>query len=180
MLIQQEAPTAEQQSLLDRVMGYHHEPLVRRLEQKEGWSRQEAEAVFMEMKRFLYLCGTKKGPFAPTERIDAAWHHFILFTLDYMNFSQKFFGRYIHHQPRIEGDPPDATIVPRTLAAARETFGVLSPNWDFRVKKQCQNCDADPGPGEPCASGLTASVDCGFSDCSQCNDTNCQNIDVRN
>jgi hypothetical protein len=156
-------------------MGYHHQPLVQRLVQKEGWSEEEAGSVFADMKRFLFLCGTTKGPFAPTNKIDAAWHHFILFTRDYMSFCEKFFGRYIHHQPRIEGDPPDREIVPRTLAAAREIFGELSEHWDFRARLTCTpECKAcNDGPGV-CATLRAA--DCGFSDCKQCNDTNCQDV----
>ncbi len=35
----------------------------------------------------------------PSRAVDAAWHEFILFTLDYTAFSSQAFGHYLHHSP---------------------------------------------------------------------------------
>jgi hypothetical protein len=34
------------------------------------------------------------------------WHEFILFTEDYSEFCQTFFGRYIHHLPNVFENRP--------------------------------------------------------------------------
>lgn len=33
------------------------------------------------------------------KEVDAMWHTFLLFTKDYAEFCQNYFGRFIHHQP---------------------------------------------------------------------------------
>jgi hypothetical protein len=41
--------------------------------------------------------------------VDNMWHNFILYTKDYHEFCQRFFGEYLHHQPDVaEGPPPPA------------------------------------------------------------------------
>lgn len=35
----------------------------------------------------------------PSQVVDDLWHHFILFTKAYSDFSQRTFGRYLHHTP---------------------------------------------------------------------------------
>lgn len=35
------------------------------------------------------------------QEIDQMWHEFILFTQDYTDFCQKYFGEYIHHLPNL-------------------------------------------------------------------------------
>jgi hypothetical protein len=65
--------------------------------------------------------------------IDEGWHEFIMYTRDYSDFCQKFFGRYIHHQPNIPGEAPDRERPRRTLIAAMQIFGRenLSENWVY-------------------------------------------------
>lgn len=139
---------------LSLALAYRHEPLVRRLQEKEGLSETDARSAFADMLRFLFLCGTREDRFAPSERIDLAWHHFILFTRDYAAFCQRYFGHFLHHQPHVGTEDADPDLVPRTLRAAREAFGSLGPNWSYRA-------------------GSTA--ECGFSDCAKCSgSTNCQ------
>ncbi len=38
-----------------------------------------------------------------SQKIDEAWHRFILFTKDYHEFCNRFFGKYIHHGPLMPG-----------------------------------------------------------------------------
>lgn len=35
------------------------------------------------------------------QEIDEMWHEFILFTQDYMDFCQQYFGEYLHHLPNL-------------------------------------------------------------------------------
>ncbi len=93
------------------VLGYRHPAVVRRYAQEHHASTREAETVFREMLKWLYLCyrSTTDAPrgFAVSmtpelEKIDWMWHTFILFTRDYAAFCQKYFGVFVHHVPETE------------------------------------------------------------------------------
>lgn len=120
---------------INRVMAYSFPPLIDRLVEKKGLERSDAEALYTDMLRFLYLCGTTEKTMAPSERIDLAWHEFLLFTRPYQAFCRRMFGFFIHHNPRESGKRPvpseGASVIQDTLAAARAAFGELSGNWDF-------------------------------------------------
>src|SRR5258705_10884785 len=61
----------------------------------------EAEALFTEVKRYLVLAhadNTKKWQMY-SRRIDECWHQFILFTRQYFEFCQRYFGKYLPHSP---------------------------------------------------------------------------------
>jgi hypothetical protein len=62
---------------------------------------EEAEALFSEVKKFIVLSRSDETKIWEmySLRIDEAWHQFILFTTQYMEFCQRFFGRYVHHSP---------------------------------------------------------------------------------
>ncbi len=148
-------------SLLERVLDYQNPAVVHRFVEKLGLGEAEAVLLFEDTKRFLYLCGSKrKGdpPLAPTEKIDAGWHEFLLFTEDYQLFCQSFFGRFIHHRPRraedLNGDGSDLRNT-RMLAIA--TFGDdLSSNWLLATaSEECGSCEGG------CDSG-------GCSTCTEC------------
>lgn len=141
--------------LLDRVMAYENPDLVARLRSKLDLSAEDAKQLFEDTKRFLFLCGTVRGQWSPTELIDEGWHNFILFTKDYAEFCQLFFGRFIHHDPKRIGVPSIAVSPMGTLAAARKIFGgLLSKNWApdaMRTSAECSksqcNCSPDTGGG---------------------------------
>ncbi len=127
---------------LSAVMDYRHPSLVARLEKKLRITGEDAQVLFDDTKRFLYLCAHNRGQMAPSERIDEGWHHFLLFTQDYHAFCHHFFGRFIHHRPRYLDDPsPDGTAIFRTLEAARTVFGTLSSNWEYlKAATDCEEC----------------------------------------
>jgi hypothetical protein len=60
---------------------------------------------------------------------------FIIFTLDYRDFCEHFFGRFLHHRPSRPTDKPDGgATIRRTMEALKEHFGgmqMLSDNWRF-------------------------------------------------
>ncbi|HEU4851400.1 MAG TPA: glycine-rich domain-containing protein-like [Telluria sp.] len=77
----------------------------------EGWSREKADAVEFEYRRFLYLM--KKFPqenSAPLFDVDTFWHYHILDTMKYMEDCQVVFGHYLHHFPYLglRGEDDDA------------------------------------------------------------------------
>jgi hypothetical protein len=79
-------------------------------------SREDAESVFTETKKWLWLCAHAKhesenngtvdqplGLFQEAYAIDQAWHVFLLFTQDYAEFCEKYFGFFVHHVPEKSG-----------------------------------------------------------------------------
>lgn len=155
-------------NFLESVMTYHHPGLILRLQDKMKLSREEAEELFADMKRFLFLAATVSEPLAPTERIDEAWHNFILFTKDYQWFCREHFGTFIHHIPVGPDDifSRDGSIMGRTIQAAQEVFGDgLSLNWRLTAKcsdncspsTNCQN-KCSPSCSKECSKGTEALV----------------------
>ena len=131
---------------------YSNEYVIKRLMKDQQMSREEAELLFQDMLKFLCLSGARTGVMlTPPHQIDVAWHAFILFTLDYTNFCQKYFGRYLHHQPSItlldstckgsctcsadmgSDEPVDRqTSLEATDRLARANFAPLSSNWSVQ------------------------------------------------
>lgn len=132
-------------------LSYEHPQVIRKLQDKEGLAEEEAKNLFQDTLRFLYLCGTGNGGHVPTARIDLAWHYFVLFTKDYRDFCDRYFGRFIDHQPGHQAETKAQTLqqINNTLQQARSVFGqALSRNWSYGAA----NCDGgttncqDPPP----------------------------------
>lgn len=91
-------------------------------------SREEAEALFREVKRYLVL--TASSPTVAwgmySLRIDQIWHQFILFTRQYIEYCRANFGKYIQHAPStaptVEGLPK---MTPSTLAMFAQRYEEL-------------------------------------------------------
>lgn len=76
-------------------------------------SLTEAEEVFMETKKWLWLCALRNESIVQVDGkcpetlvihhsmaiIDEFWHVFILHTKDYATFCDTFLGQVIHHSP---------------------------------------------------------------------------------
>jgi hypothetical protein len=96
---------------LDEVLAYRHEGVVRRYCKEHSTPRAEGEEVFRETLKWLYLCHVSAyGPedfacsmFPEIEKVDWMWHTFILFTRDYAEFCQRYFGFFLHHVPAEDG-----------------------------------------------------------------------------
>jgi hypothetical protein len=82
---------------------------------------EEGEALFTEVKRFLVLVDADRSKIWDmySSRVDAVWHQFILFTNQYMDFCQGFFGRYLAHSP---SNAPEAQSVNPAQATSFEDF----------------------------------------------------------
>ncbi|SFY19156.1 MULTISPECIES: glycine-rich domain-containing protein [Azotobacter] len=87
------------------LMAYKNEDVLYKFQDAWRVDREEAEDIFTEMKKFLYVaCLAQQECFnmdieEPTLMIDEMWHTFILFTRDYEAFCLKFFGGMVHHVP---------------------------------------------------------------------------------
>jgi hypothetical protein len=100
---------------LDEVLAYRHYGVINRYCKVHHASPAEAEELFQETLKWLYLCYRSQtgGPadfactmFADTQRIDWMWHVFILFTRDYAAFCDRYFGFFLHHVPE-EAESPE-------------------------------------------------------------------------
>lgn len=127
---------------INRVMQYQNPAVVRRLVKDGKFSESEASEVFTDTLRFLYVCGTCKGPFSPPPRIDIGWHTFLLHTAAYAEFCNRFFGRFIHHLPQTPDNvKADGAQVKHTISTAELVFGTLSENWEIPASgADCQQC----------------------------------------
>jgi len=118
---------------LDEVLAYRHPGVVRRYAKEQHASLVEAEEVFRETLKWLYLCycSTTAGPegfgcaMTPElAQIDEMWHTFLLFTRDYAAFCERYCGFFLHHVPN--EDEEESPEDPETVRALLERhFGLV-------------------------------------------------------
>lgn len=129
--------------LLGRVLSYQNAEFIERLKDKLNLTHERAEVLFLDVKRFLYLCSTRHGQWSPPPHIDTAWHEFVLYTKDYARFCDDMFGRFMHHVPRSYFGQNTKGRTWATMQVARGIFGELSENWN--VPKNMEPKSADIG-----------------------------------
>jgi hypothetical protein len=134
-------------SKLEAVLAYKNSDVVSRFAEDFHISTRDAEDIFLELKRWLWLCAKRKTDldagkgeafqvplFNEANAIDMMWHTFLLFTEDYSAFCDHYFGFFIHHNPRpmaerkewqlkIKADPVGATI--ERKASLEKVYGYL-------------------------------------------------------
>lgn len=89
---------------LDEVLAYRHPGVIRRYCKEYNAQQQEAEEVFRETLKWLYLCNQAADGLGcaitpELEKVDWMWHTFLLFTRDYAEFCERYFGTFIDHLP---------------------------------------------------------------------------------
>jgi hypothetical protein len=98
---------------------------------------EHAEALFTEVKRYLVLnqIDRTKSWQMYSLHVDEVWHQFVLFTVEYVAFCNKYFGHYVHHAPSNAPDPgPEFGERPPTATFAefadryQQIFGVALPD----------------------------------------------------
>lgn len=98
---------------LELVLSYENNDVTGRFAEDFHLSQADAEEIFLETKRWLWLCAKRKLAleagqgesfrvplFNEAFTIDLMWHTFLLFTEDYARFCDDYFGFFIHHHPR--------------------------------------------------------------------------------
>lgn len=129
--------------LLEEAMQYQNPEVLERYKDKLGLSGAEAEELFNDVKRFLYLCASAPGPKAPTSRIDDGWHEFMMYSKEYREFCLRSLGQIIDHYPRSYLHPAgeNGTLVRSTTELAAKMFGDLGINWVPRDSESpCDGC----------------------------------------
>lgn len=86
---------------------------------------QEADALFREVKRFLYLNWTDRSRLWEmySHRVDEVWHQFVLFTRQYMDFCDVHYGIYLPHAPSNAPKPDRGTFPDVPTATFAEFAG---------------------------------------------------------
>jgi hypothetical protein len=92
---------------LEQVRRYTNEAVVLRFLETWDLPRAEADELFDQMLKWLWLGATLtvRGDrlgmaiSQSTKLIDEMWHTFVLFSRDYVAFCDRHFGFYLHHDP---------------------------------------------------------------------------------
>ena len=98
---------------IESVLAYQNDDVVHRFAEGHSVSVSDAQEIFTETKRWLWICAKRKVMvdngeidfmpfplFNEANAIDLMWHTFLLYTQDYADFCNQYFGFFIHHQPR--------------------------------------------------------------------------------
>jgi hypothetical protein len=152
---------------LEHVLRYENDEVVWRFAADHGVSRADAAEVFLETKRWLWLCasemdGSKDGVGVPipllseARVLDLMWHTFVIFTKDYAGFCQRYFGFFVHHQPRlqVEKDAWERKVREDAPAALAERRAMLRGAYETicdrlgpaTLRKWCEDFPARFGP----------------------------------
>ena len=104
-------------SPLEEALSYQNEELVFRFSEDHHVSIEDSQELFLETKRWLWLCAKRKVDFeagraeflhvpllSEFNAIDLMWHTFLLFTRDYAEYCERYFGFFVHHYPQTRAD----------------------------------------------------------------------------
>ena len=101
---------------LEVALAYRNDAVIRVFRKRYLMSFADAEDLFLETKRWLWLCAKVRHEAAVDPSgaprtlvmvrdlflIDEMWHTFILSTADYAEFCERHFGYFLGHQPLAE------------------------------------------------------------------------------
>lgn len=142
---------------LAKVLKYKNKNLVQRFSEDYGLSLKETNTIFLDLLRFLWLSHRiillykKNGNKSSISSlkligswliIDEMWHTFLLFSVDYQKFGNKYFGNILHHNPNITGN--DSSLKKSTevdmdlyVDLIYDTFGpVVARRWFIDYEKK--------------------------------------------
>lgn len=127
------AGTVKNSTSLENVLSYKNDGVVCRIAHEMKFSIEKASQLFEDVKRFLWAASQASSNTIPSPLIDEGWHAFILFTRDYADFCQKYFGEYLHHLPHTPGQGQVGNDVTKpSIELFHELFkGKPSDNWDY-------------------------------------------------
>jgi hypothetical protein len=97
---------------LDEAIAYRNRHVIDRFVERFAVPRAEAEELFVETLRWLWLCArAERDPQAPAVFIDDCmalldemWHTFLLFTREYSDYCEANLGGFVHHAPTTAED----------------------------------------------------------------------------
>jgi hypothetical protein len=105
------------------VVAYRHPEVVARFCDAWDVAPPEARRIFADLMRYLWLTHVPgAGEIGPVRIVDEMWHTFLVYTIDYRAFSQRYFGAMVEHQP--------------TLARDKRAFARLQRRSPQRAKRE--------------------------------------------
>lgn len=123
---------------LKEVLSYTNQRIVRKFRVVFAVDEAEAERIFVELKKFLWLSALRRAehrdgiPGVPNMLtvhvsmviMDEMWHIFILHTQEYIEFCNQYLDEYVHHSPgRFDFVPPTVEQTEMQLAYIWERLG---------------------------------------------------------
>jgi hypothetical protein len=133
------------------------------VESGEGWSRDKADAVETEYRRFLYLMKAfPNEQTAPLVDVDTFWHYHILDTVKYAADCERAFGYFLHHYPYVgmRGEDDEAVRV-RSGERMRELYEATFGASYAAAAEAIAFCGI--ASTAPAFCGVTAAAFCGVS-----------------
>ncbi|HWU07420.1 MAG TPA: hypothetical protein VN520_13755 [Streptomyces sp.] len=125
-------------------------------------TRELAEAKFGQAIAYLVTCGENPDLLmGPSEQVDEAWHSFMLDSIPYHHFTDRHFGRYIHHVPELPGTTAQVQclsddeaardghgskdgrplVLERTITAIKAAgFKIDADLWGMESAADCNQC----------------------------------------
>ncbi|AMN41226.1 glycine-rich domain-containing protein [Rhodoplanes sp. Z2-YC6860] len=99
---------------------------------------EEADALFREVKRFLYLNRADRSRIWDmySHRVDEVWHQFVLFTRQYMEFCERHYGIYLPHAPSNAPKPERGTFPDVPTA----TFAEFAARYETMYGEPLPDC----------------------------------------
>ncbi len=110
---------------LEEIIEYRHPQVIARFCKEYPEMAEQSEIIFEDLMRFFWAskkheADKKLTPQNPAldfiyimdeemKGIDLMWHIFLLYTQDYADFCQKYFGVFLHHLPDIVDPEVDET-----------------------------------------------------------------------
>lgn len=131
--------------ILERMLSFRAPEIPRRIAQKVGIPPEEAEILFVETLRYLYVCRQARKirvPVSPSLALDDGWHNFVLFTKEYARFSEEYAGEFIHHVPDMGEVNKERYIFSRQVAEF--LLGPLNPKIWPEVGTAANCCQSIP------------------------------------
>jgi len=97
-------------------------PFITRLAAENGWTREHAQRVALEYKKFAFLAVVAGHAVTPSDAVDQAWHLHLTYTRSYWeDFCPNVLGRSFHHQPT-RGGAAESDRFLRDYAATLESY----------------------------------------------------------
>ena len=113
-----------------------------------GVEADGARRGIREVLRFLALTGLSEVGLTPSPRVDDAWHEIILCTREYEALCQRYFSRFVHHDPGGSEELNRHRFL-ETLRLYNLHFGSPDPRWwgraaELAPQADCGACESPP------------------------------------
>jgi hypothetical protein len=82
---------------------YYEKIKYRSLQKYPDMNERKFEVLYFELKRFFLLKALVPNLSMYSPKVDDIWHEMLMFTREYQEFSHRFLGEMIHHNPHLRG-----------------------------------------------------------------------------